>query len=502
MGLESATFLSGLVTSNPVHATDDVGQGDDHLRLLKSVLQSTFPNADKAFYFPDSAAKVANYTVVAADMGKFLTMDASGAARTFTLPTLVAGDDGWSVLLAKIDTSANQVTVAPASGTIDGQTQLQLWNFGQVVRVYWDGSAWRSVQDRPQAGMRVRTVTATATLDFHDFGSLVVCEPAAGSITLNLPTAVGIRGHWVLVKLNHASFTVTLDPNGTETVDGAATLLIDTDEEAVLVVSDGANWRVAGRFGGALSDISLAGNNTWTGTNTYSAAVTFNDQTIYGNQMLGTSPTFAWDMGVQPNATLPLTANSSLSNPTGETAGQNGFLLVTQDATGERTLSFGSEYQGPFNNTVERPDPTASAATLYLYHVRAANQIILKKLWSTGAAGTNPWGAISSWREYNLGAYALSTQDTQGHGLARYPSAVQAWIENTTTNLSYEVGDRVDASYLTDETNANKALSLSMSTTNVYVSTGSVAPHLVPRGGGAASAITAASWAIVIRVYE
>jgi hypothetical protein len=44
MGLEAATYISGLNVSNPVHATDNVGEGDDHIRLIKSTLLNTFPN--------------------------------------------------------------------------------------------------------------------------------------------------------------------------------------------------------------------------------------------------------------------------------------------------------------------------------------------------------------------------------------------------------------------------------------------------------------------------
>jgi hypothetical protein len=47
MGLESATYLNGLVDTNP-GATDNVSQGDDHLRLIKSVLKNSFPSVDAA----------------------------------------------------------------------------------------------------------------------------------------------------------------------------------------------------------------------------------------------------------------------------------------------------------------------------------------------------------------------------------------------------------------------------------------------------------------------
>ena len=43
MPLETASFINGLVATNPV-STDPVAQADDHIRLIKSVLKSTFPN--------------------------------------------------------------------------------------------------------------------------------------------------------------------------------------------------------------------------------------------------------------------------------------------------------------------------------------------------------------------------------------------------------------------------------------------------------------------------
>ena len=43
MGLETGTYISDLVATNPVHATDSVGEGDDHLRLIKACLLNTLP---------------------------------------------------------------------------------------------------------------------------------------------------------------------------------------------------------------------------------------------------------------------------------------------------------------------------------------------------------------------------------------------------------------------------------------------------------------------------
>ena len=45
MGLESATYISGLVDTNPA-GSDNISQGDDHLKLIKAVLKTTMPNAN------------------------------------------------------------------------------------------------------------------------------------------------------------------------------------------------------------------------------------------------------------------------------------------------------------------------------------------------------------------------------------------------------------------------------------------------------------------------
>lgn len=47
MAIESAAFISDLNTSNPP-GSDPVGQADDHIRLIKSVLKATFPNISGA----------------------------------------------------------------------------------------------------------------------------------------------------------------------------------------------------------------------------------------------------------------------------------------------------------------------------------------------------------------------------------------------------------------------------------------------------------------------
>ena len=47
MALETGTYINSLNASNPV-STDGLSQADDHLRLIKSTIKSTFPSIDGA----------------------------------------------------------------------------------------------------------------------------------------------------------------------------------------------------------------------------------------------------------------------------------------------------------------------------------------------------------------------------------------------------------------------------------------------------------------------
>lgn len=76
--------------------------------------------------------------------------------------------------------------------------------------------------------------------------TLVPVDATAGAMVVNLPTAVGISGHKIIVKKVAGANTVTLDGSGAQTIDGAATKVIAADaadrDLTAVIYSDGANW--------------------------------------------------------------------------------------------------------------------------------------------------------------------------------------------------------------------------------------------------------------------
>ena len=144
MALESGTFLGDLVSSNPP-GWDSESQGDDHLRLIKAVLQGTFPNASRAYYLSEvPAAKTGAYPVVAADENKLIRGDVSGGTFAITLPVGSSIFAGWSVTIIKSDSSATVLTVdGNGAETINGVANHTL-DLQFASRTYqWDGTEWK-----------------------------------------------------------------------------------------------------------------------------------------------------------------------------------------------------------------------------------------------------------------------------------------------------------------------------------------------------------------------
>lgn len=80
------------------------------------------------------------------------------------------------------------------------------------------------------------------------------------------------------------------------------------------------------------------------------------------------------DFGANQNFTVTLEGNRTLANPTNIVAGQTGSIFVVQDATGGRTLSFGSYFKFPAG-TAPTLSSAANAVDRIDYIVRTTTEI-------------------------------------------------------------------------------------------------------------------------------
>lgn len=105
-------------------------------------------------------------------------------------------------------------------------------------RFYVNGSARSTGQVNA-----VRTVTGTTTATTDDY--LIRCDCTSGALTVNLPAAASNTGRtFIIKKIDATASLVTIDGNGAETIDGAATRTIGTQYNRFQIMSNGTNWDI------------------------------------------------------------------------------------------------------------------------------------------------------------------------------------------------------------------------------------------------------------------
>lgn len=135
MTIESATFLNSLNASYPANA-DQMGEGDDHIRLLKSVLKNTFPGRAGA----EGRAIVKNgaFTPASTESGCLYVTTAEVTCR---LPALAGVADGTHYEFKAL---TNPLTIAPYSLTEyldqDGNRVIPTGEWAIVAKV--DAARW------------------------------------------------------------------------------------------------------------------------------------------------------------------------------------------------------------------------------------------------------------------------------------------------------------------------------------------------------------------------
>jgi hypothetical protein len=65
---------------------------------------------------------------------------------------------------------------------------------------------------------------------------------ASGDVTITLPAASSNAQVVIKISGNAEGKIVTVDGNGSQTIDGSATRTMDSDNESMFLVSDGSNW--------------------------------------------------------------------------------------------------------------------------------------------------------------------------------------------------------------------------------------------------------------------
>lgn len=203
-------------------------------------------------------SKTDNYTLVAGDTDRELQFD-KATAVTATLPAASTAGNGFSVMLRNM--GAGDLTISPdGAETIDGESSLVL------MQNHWcwlgsNGSVFRIIQRFVDEFEYMQPVTKTGdyTVSLRDAGKLLMLDSETDK-TFSLPNVSStswVRGNVYGFKTIDDG-VLTLDPNGTDTIDGNAGMTLENGNGVVLI-GDGSDdtWR----------SLSVAGEMTGIGNN-------------------------------------------------------------------------------------------------------------------------------------------------------------------------------------------------------------------------------------------
>lgn len=126
--------------------------------------------------------------------------------------------------------------IAPKTWTTDPEEHRRLLGEGL------DGLQSR-VTELETSSLTSVTVTGT-TYDAGPESLILVDDDAAGGpVTINLPPAAVRKAPYYIKKLGTTG-SITINPNGLETIDRVTALLIGTQYSSARLATDGANWWV------------------------------------------------------------------------------------------------------------------------------------------------------------------------------------------------------------------------------------------------------------------
>ena len=196
MALESTTYIDGLVTTNPT-GTDPRSQGDDHIRLVKSTIRSTFPNV--------SGAMTATHTEL----------------------NLIDGYTGTTAELNYND--------IPTLGTVEPSKSVTADAVGITKKL--------KTQEQTEIVNVVGTVSGATAINFALGNVATAVLAVGGSFTIsNAPTS-GVYGKFKLILTNggtvadpwHSSVKFAGGTTPTLTTSGVDVLTFET-------IDNGATW--------------------------------------------------------------------------------------------------------------------------------------------------------------------------------------------------------------------------------------------------------------------
>lgn len=229
MPLETGSVINDLTETNPT-LSDPAGQGDDHLRLIKTCLKGSLPQMGGIF--GQVRSQDTNATINSLHNTSVIVVTNSATATVvLTLPTAASITTGWSVDVIT-RTGANAV-ITPAAGSINGAATFAVPPFTYAKVVYGGANVWFAARSGSGEGLEtVDNLYVRGTLSVSGAAHMSTTLSVSGNVTFGATLTVsgGCTMNGILSVSGNAIFKTGVSVGGavsmglTLTVSGAAVL--------------------------------------------------------------------------------------------------------------------------------------------------------------------------------------------------------------------------------------------------------------------------------------
>lgn len=324
-----------------------------------------YPAAEKGdLYYASVAGKIGGASGKSVDVGDAIIAKADNAGGTEA-----SVGSSWFVLEHNL-TGVISGSLASTTEQLTGTDSSKLSTPDSVAALWEQGSDVASAATISLGEGGFFHVTGTTTITDIDFGT-----DKAG------------RAAWVMfsgaLTLTHNSSTLIL-PTGANITTAAG--------DTACFVSEGSDViRCLAYVRADGSVISHAADtDVWAGTDTkkpLTAKSVFDSAAVQTLTVNGSGPyTLDPDFGAGLNFKATLTQNVTLSNPSNAKDGQSGVIRLTQDATGGRTIAYGSNWRFPGGAATGGVLSTAAGAVDQIAYIVGSSGLIYATLSKAFAA--------------------------------------------------------------------------------------------------------------------
>lgn len=339
-------------------ATGDADPGAGEFRLNHATLASV------------TAAYIDNVDIDAASITGWLDMfdDNNDTTRRGILEIIdVSDDSNWALYLVTgtvVDgTGYRKLTLShrASNGTLSGECALVFYPAGDKGA---DGSGNANVPTPFGTDNRLLRSDGTGT-DIQASGITVSdADVISGGSFAN--TALKVQD-------TDASHTLAIVPGSNLTANRTLTVTTGDGDRNLTVTADTTLNGAASTTNPGPIEIATAAEFR-AGTDTARALGVSETWGAAAEASLSDGATIAVDLSAGINFTVTLADNRALGNPTNEKVGQSGYIRIVQDATGSRTLSYGTDWEFA-GGSAPTLSTAANAQDLLFYQVLATDRI-------------------------------------------------------------------------------------------------------------------------------